>query len=473
MVYQNLRTSCHNTDNAHILCAFMVGNEALREIDRQRKSDAFRQVSDALAPHHRLLIAALVAIAPALALMTWQPEYSRTTLRDMSGPVLFLELAIVVALLLRGEGFASRLAKVKPTGLLLTATWFAALSVSAFSAETYPRGALVHHAITLLHVCFFFLLWTELLQAPHLRRRILTALAWSFGIFTVVAYILALSVADHPGFPWSTFGAGVTNIRHLGYYAVLLTGLSAGLLATEEAERKRPGIVVLLFLGILLSLWSGGRGAFGAIVCVLMLVIIMAPAGRRQGLLATFALCFVVALPASALFVPGTGWGPRWIFLRPPPTGGLDPLYNGRDELWQQTLQAIPHRLWFGHGEGQFIHSIEAAKSAFNHPHNFLLQLLFQWGAIGTSLLFFLIAPTLFKTLLAIRTKQHELLPAFVTLAGIGALSLIDGPFFYPLPVLTALTCLSICLAVAKESTSPSSAPTNMLRPIRAKENAA
>jgi hypothetical protein len=405
----------------------------------------------------QLLLALLLSSAPMFALLSWRPEPRPSSLLSMSTPIIAVEVLAIAVLLLSGAGLRARTSRLKRSAIVAGCAWIMSALVSTLLADSQPTAAWVHFGISAIHLCFGILLWSELsLSDPKLRVAVCLALACSIGIYVLIVYILALSVRDQPEFPWAYLGAGVTNVRHLGYYAVGLSGLAAGLLASSS--RPRRIVLALVFLGFFMVFWSGGRGAFGAVLVQCLMAVGLAPASRRKSVAVDLFVAAGLALALSNIFIPSPDYGPANIFWREYTSDAG--FTSGRIEIWRQTVIAILDRPWFGHGEAQFRTTVEAALGVYNHPHNILLQIFFQWGVVGTVAFIllvmrplrpFLAHQAISKTFMTLRRDPASIV-AGTALTGLIALSILDGPLFYPFHVVVALSCLAVLATGSTEA---------------------
>ena len=86
----------------------------------------------------------------------------------------------------------------------------------------------------------------------------------------------------------------------------------------------------------------------------------------------------------------------------------------------------------------------------FNHPHNVVLQYVYDWGIIGGG------AGLLILSWLGIRlfsTNDNGSSVRFVSIAGFTAtlaISMIEGTLFHPLPIFICIALVSPALIVKK-----------------------
>lgn len=387
-------------------------------------------------------------MAPLLALLTMDLDLVYSHTRYFSTPVLLAELIVILLALQRHPQGTSLFSELGLSSRLLGGLWLAAILVSMAGAEWSPHRAQLHTAITLLHAYFALAVWSTLKANDRLRHDCLLATAIGVGVFSVIAYCFSLWNMDKTDFPWARFGVGVTNVRHLGYISLTLTGISAGLWMTARRGRAELLPATLFFVGAFLLMWSGGRGAFVALLIQLGFLLIIAPTERRIRLGVCFAAALVIATVLAGIYVPGSSFGPSNIFLRIDPVATSSERYlSGRGEVWRQTVALIPQQLWFGYGEAQFRWLVPAANGHYNHPHNLALQLMMQWGVVGTFLFAAIMVRLGWKTLPLFKAPTALTYPCLAVMTGLLAVSMVDGPFFYPLPTVLFLLALATLIA--------------------------
>jgi len=399
-----------------------------------------------------LFVLPFFLMTPLLALSTMDPQLAPSAMRTFSIPVLAAELAVILLVMQRTPPGRSLYRQISLPARILAVLWILAMGVSAIGAQYDPSGAQFHFLLKLLHGFFGVALWSQLSAEPHLRRQCLVAVAAGLGSYAVIAYGFALWNAAQPDFPWSRFGVGVTNIRHVGYLSLGLTGIAAGLWVTAAKGRDEVLPATLFFLGCFLLMWSGGRGAFIALMIHLAVLLTLASPGRRLSLMWRLLAVLVVATMLAGIYVPNKHFGPLNIFLRfDASTLPGEEYSSGRTEMWRQTADWITRQPWFGYGEGQYRYAVPAARGFSNHPHNLPLQLLMQWGVVGTAMLTALLVRLGWKALPLLKAPTALTYPCTAIVTGLLAVSMVDGPFFYALPVVIFLLAIATLLAEAQD----------------------
>ncbi len=111
---------------------------------------------------------------------------------------------------------------------------------------------------------------------------------------------------------------------------------------------------------------------------------------------------------------------------------------NLRQHLWRLALGDLMESPWWGIGPMHFAHRFNGEAA---HPHNFLLQLLAEWGLPFTVAILVLAGIALYRLLRAVRTEStgdHATIGAGLTAAcaAIAVDAMLSGNFVMPLPQL-------------------------------------
>jgi O-antigen ligase len=139
----------------------------------------------------------------------------------------------------------------------------------------------------------------------------------------------------------------------------------------DWALRKNPAAPVSLFsllvFGTLLIATGSRTPLVALVVCVVWLAIIRCD---RRSLLLSIATCFagvlLFAFYSEKLFLRGTSFRP---------------------EIWRTVWLQILDAPWFGHGYDTSMEIwVAGIDYAFADPHNLLLAILYECGAIGLAL---------------------------------------------------------------------------------------
>lgn len=276
-------------------------------------------------------------------------------------------------------------------------------------------------------------------------------------LYTFVVYVLLLSVRELPTFDWLHYGAGGMHVRHLGYYAMISGGIGAGILAAERRRSWSVFGVISLSVGIGLATWSGSRGGFFALLACMPFVPLLANRGARARSLGLAMLAWAIGIALAVIWTPPhPAWGLDRILAKLlQDSDTVEEFTTGRHLLWAGAWRGIVSQPIFGFGEGQFLFVTNGAWGGSFHPHNAPLQLLFQWGVMGTAALVILCRGALVWMRRPLSYLTTSALPAFFGILATAVISLIDGPLAYAYPTAAFVICL-VALAAETGTRLPS-----------------
>ncbi len=175
------------------------------------------------------------------------------------------------------------------------------------------------------------------------------------------------------------------SIRHLGmsigFFLVFLYW------KTDESASASTFFRIVRVAALTLVFWSGSRASMLAwFVCALTIAF-----GERS-LIKALAIDTVIAILAAASLPPPYGNLGLFsaVFERSASATSLDGLSASRITQWQSTLAHLINNdlFWWGNGGNGYvrIQTLGGAKLlplGHVHPHNFVIQALCEWGAVG------------------------------------------------------------------------------------------
>ncbi|HKT86493.1 MAG TPA: O-antigen ligase family protein [Novosphingobium sp.] len=390
-----------------------------------------------------LTAAITIAAVPAVtALLTWR-AWSLTLF--YLTPITFAELLVVLLAIAAGFDLKATLQELSKPVAAAALIWAGVVIAAALSATGDPPQAVIRGGQSLAHGLFFLVLSRMFsYQWFELRRQFLIAIAIGAVLFLPVIVSAVYAARLTVPFTWNAVATGVTNIRQIGFYGVALAGCAIGLLATEGSKPLRWLYGLALVAGMYLCFWSGGRGASLPVLIVLVLVGCFTSGAARKRVALWSLTAIAVAAPMSEGLKPWNEFGIVRILNRATATEveGTD-YSSGRIEIWISTLERVPEHPFIGHGEGQFRSEIPALQRMFNHPHNVVIQFLYQWGVIGTFAVVVMILPAICRSRMRATDDPGVGLPAIAAMLGFLGMGLVEGPFFHPYPVMPVLICLA------------------------------
>jgi hypothetical protein len=384
-----------------------------------------------------------------MAVLPWDFEAGMTPLRALllvnSVAVLLVELAVVIWAIgmdcspLAAAARSSRSTLVPLAALFGIAVWTAA------TVAPQPADAVAGLVTWLIHILFGLSIWSLV------RKKIIAfdARTWAWVSSGVLAYgvMLALflvSRTDLDRLDWSQIMPGVLQIRNLGVFFV--AGYFAALpLAVSGTERWH--VIIGAALGSVslgLALWTGTRGALIAIASGLLATALLAPQFRSKAVAAYVTATSVLGVALALLYQPPVPYMGLQRYLDPAPMASTVHPQFGRFAIWRATVRAIGERPVLGHGERQFSAVVFRDRASFKQPHNVVLQLLLQWGAVGAILSIALLSRLGYIALRGVRTFSTDELAAAAILTSLIAYGFYDAAFYYPYPVMIMALCVAI-----------------------------
>lgn len=399
-----------------------------------------------------LSLAGILLAAAALVhfLATWdfdgQLAPQSFAIRHYSIPVVLIEFCVIWIAARDGISFRQIFSKISKLASALLGIWL----IFAITALLADRNGLANSAITLVRYmlhgsAFVSLIYIISRNGAFDQKRWLEWFAIG-GIFYVGAIALfSVTVAEPDKFPWMLRLPSATNIRQIGNNLGMLAVAPVALLLMNQGSTKwRYWLAVVAILSFML--WTGSRAtllglAIGVSAGLAAVRSVMAV--RNLLLLLTSS---VAAAAVSLLFpIPHPAFG---MFRMVDSIGAQEDVSSGRWEMWANTIEQITLSPWIGYGSGRYRENMQEIYGFdYNHPHNFVLQYVYDWGLIGG-----LAAATLLL-LLGVwiwRSKASDPLSAFVAVTAyttICVTAMIDSPLFHPLPIVIAIALISPLLA--------------------------
>lgn len=212
--------------------------------------------------------------------------------------------------------------------------------------------------------------------------------------------------------------------NHLGHVLVMQGIVAVGLLIIRGSGKWLKSLsIVSLAIGMPVLLMTSSRSAWiGLVVGLSVMFVTIAIRGGLKGfLIALLSLPILFGVAALGLWTSSA-------MIRERVRNAIE-AENPRLFIWRDTLEMARDAYLFGHGPGTFIWLDPLYKNAFRWPnvyaryvHNEPLQLLVEYGLVGTVLLglpLFLLAFSLFGYALKAHRDAHGILAA----AALGCLS--------------------------------------------------
>jgi O-antigen ligase len=274
---------------------------------------------------------------------------------------------------------------------------------------------------------------------------------WTKNLYVGVAlYLTALAlfcvtVPAPQDFRWADRIPSATNIRQIGTVVGVMTFIPAAKFLFASSSQEQFSGCILLIAALSFIMWSGSRGPLLGFGCAIIVACLFARGDVSFHRLAMLSISgLVAAILSLQLPVPHPMFG----LLRMTATIDAADASSGRWAVWEASVDAILHSPWLGYGSGTYRANMEILTgNPFNHPHNFVLQYIYDWGFIGAMFALLLLGWLGFRILMTKDKSPEVRFLALSAFAGVATMGLIDGALFYPLPILIAIACIAPCLS--------------------------
>lgn len=404
-----------------------------------------------------------LAILPALtALLSFQTNGNfavwQMVLRQFWLPSQVFEIITILLAFLSGFSLLNLSKKIDQPVLILVLIWLGSVVIATlFSAR--PETATLSIVSWLLNglfaasAAFLFGNWQSSF-APLWQRTFATLMPIGSAVFAGIILLFVFVVGIDMPYDWVSLLPGFPHIRHSGYFLLPAMALSVGMIATTNL-RLRILHICLLTLNLGFAIWIGSRGPAGTFILVLMAAIGVFQKLRTIPVLRDILLSIVAGCLMSQL-VPAPSHSSFNAISRVQggSTESVDKMSSGRTEIWRDTINSIIERPFVGHGGNQFRLEVPAALETYNHPHNSVLQFTYEWGLVGGGAMIALLLLLGMRMLKVTLNDQGRSLPFFLAATSMAAFSLIDGVFYYNLPIMLFLTFAFGLLSQREVSTS-------------------
>ena len=393
----------------------------------------------------------LVAACPVLfAVATWPiPGWAtQDTIRHFSLPIIAIETIIVLVAFGRGFQLDQALLRLPAWSKTALAVLIAVAVGTAVLVAADTHGAVARTCSSIIHVLFALAL-VHLFETAWrpLVAQVWVAIALGTMGFGLVLGLFVSSTAPPETFEWPVFYLAVTNARQLGFYSVVGACAAFGVALGSSDHRRFLAWLAIASAMLGISFWSGTRSSIVAFVAAFAIGARLFPALRRAKAMAGMLLSLFGGLAIGlASPTPHPMFGP----LRMLVSSSSDDPGSGRTEIWLGTLRVFRDKPLFGYGESQFRLLVPEVHGAYNHPHNWMLQILFQWGLVGAFCYFALAALVWIHFERSVRDLGDSALPAYLVAISLLVYALYEGTLYHPYPI--AMLALAITWAIAAAS---------------------
>ena len=387
-----------------------------------------------------LLVLACIPVIRIMLLTSLDAEFAswQFASRIFWIPSLVVEMLIFVVAVLNGLNISQLINKLPVIAKILLSSWFLALLGSTFLADVAPIVAYRGAAFWFVHLLFLaaaahLIRITGITGAPRLELFVLV-LSGISAFAGLCLFLLVMIIGINSGFEWNLHLPGYANLRHTGYFFGPAIAVGIAYLAIRPSRFTLVHIA-LLAANTAFALWLGSRGPVFAIAVGLAVGTLFFAKMRDLlfwkrtmiGLGVGTFLSLVLPIPQNSHF------GAIQRFWAVDVDSGR--FSSGRIEFWMEAISLIEKKPFFGYGAHQYQFVSELAGGTYKHPHNSIVQFVFDWGFIGGALFILLLAYTAFMAFFRSNSSTDIKLLSAMGLTTIFAYSLVDGVLFYSYPI--------------------------------------
>ena len=393
----------------------------------------------------------VLAIMPAFHMVaTWDADGNLTwyahILRVFSLPVILLEIFLLIYSYVKGwrpwEQFKSIPKIIQIAAYIFLGVGF----VSSIQSGNLLVLSLLNFFKSIMQILFLSAMTYIITNSPKFNL-----LKWhSFITLGACAYValmvlFCLIIPNPDTFRWVERIPSATNIRQIGNVIGILAIVPVVLLYTVRERIYWPFIVAANITLLAFLMWSGTRGGLVGYFIAIAMISLFAWKLLNRRIITTMLLTWATSVGiALAMPIPAEGFG----LIRVQESMKAEDVTSGRLVVWNSTIEAIKDAPLIGHGSGTFRANMSRTKGYhYNHPHNFILQFIYDWGFLGGGIAAIFVMLFGLKLLLLPSATIVPKATAIGAFSAITSVALIDGTLFYPLPMIIALALIAPALA--------------------------
>lgn len=283
---------------------------------------------------------------------------------------------------------------------------------------------------TITHFLFFLVLWDFFIRYDINFHIIFTSIILStltvIGYFIYIHFAFPDLEADKHVFSMRSEQLLInTHLHRIGYQVEATLAFATAFLFFKKQNYLIFSLIGILFIFLL---WLGGRAAIlGSVITLIMCVFYF----RKHISLKMFIgfgfftlLVLSIAIYFQLINLEYFAHAMKKTFY----AGSLEHLLSGRLDVWSLVLHRLEGHWLLGTGPQSYFFYIGRHPDVI-HAHNVLLQILGEWGIIGTSL-FAILLYRVVKYGLGQHSSQKEKIKPYHFAAGLVILSLsVTGLF--------------------------------------------
>ena len=256
---------------------------------------------------------------------------------------------------------------------------------------------------SLMYVMHFLFLVNLLLYATEIKTKnsilfFIYLLVASHSALLLICFLnILFSLADNnPPNAYIVY-SGFINIRHFNHLQIFILPL---LLLLMRIPNIKKIVIFMIGLNIYLLFIGQARGALLSWFSCLLFIYLTNPSFKKQ-----CKAALLISLISLLIF----------IFIELAFTTNIISIKtssSGRITMWLGILTELNFsHLLFGNGPGIFGFRL-SDRGPFSHPHNFIIEILNEWGAVALFTLLYLITSTIKKAVKHLSMHHKDIITA-------------------------------------------------------------
>jgi len=320
---------------------------------------------------------------------------------------------------------------------LVSILWLATVSLSYVTAPYYSWQnplAVMRYLETISHFIFFLFLWDFFTHYSVNYRILFSAIILStlvvMGYFIYIHFAFPHLEAEKHVFSMRSAHLVLnTHLHRIGYQVEATIAFATAFLFLNKQRYLAFILIGMLFVFLL---WLGGRAAilgsiFTIIICLFYFWKTVSPK-----ILIIFGIFTMVVLSVILYFHLLNLEYFTHAIQKTLHAGSLNHLLTGRIEVWSLVLQELKGHWLLGTGPQSYFFYLNRHADVI-HAHNFILQMLGEWGITGTALFLFLLYKAVRQGLTLCHTditKPYRF-AAGLTILSLSITGLFGGIYFF------------------------------------------
>lgn len=408
-----------------------------------------------LCRHYWILMFACIPLLRVFALTSVDGNFTdwQLSMRIFWTLSLYMEVGVFIYAVINGLNISKAVLSLSPMPKFSIFLWIVALFGSTLMADTAPMLAFRGAGFWIVHILFFtaaaHLFYISNARELEVAERFALTLCAASSAAGIWITVFVFSIGLDSGFDWGINLPGFANLRHTGYFFAPAIAVGVAHLAAQPSKFTITHFG-LLIVNIAIMLWLGSRGpVFGLLIGFTFCAIRFSEFRSARFLLKAGVATGIAAMISIILPTPkGHSFGALQRFWSS--NSEIGAFSSGRTDFWSEAVELIMMKPLFGYGSHQYQFASEMAGGVYKHPHNSILQFIFDWGLVGGILFIMLLGYAVYMAIWRSRGQRYVQIISAMGLISTLAYSLIDGILFYPYPI--AIVIILLLLSMGNRS---------------------